>query len=405
MASRLIKIGLPLAILGITAIAAFGLASMRKPPEKKEETRPVMLVSAQEISAGHITYKIQSQGTVKPKLETSLISEVNGRIVKVSDNFIEGGFFNEGDLLVQVEPFDYASALKAAEASLAGAQAALEEEKARGKVAEEEWRSFTSGLVPDLGLRRPQLASSLANVKSAEAELENARRNLGRTEIRAPYSGMVKSRSANLGQFISRGTNLGVIYGTDVAEVRLALTDNDLAFIDLPNRLTDSDATTNPQVDLTAIVAGKPQQWLANVVRTEGVFDERSRVIYAVARIDDPYQRKQSDASPLRFGRFVQAEIHGMDSSEVVILPRHLVLSGNRVLVVDTESQLQLREVQLERTDDRAVYVIAGFTAGDRLITSAITNPVAGTVVRVAGDPVAVVEETDAVVIEPSAGE
>lgn len=405
MASRLIKIGLPLAILGITAIAAFGLASMRKPPEKKEETRPVMLVSAQEISAGHITYKIQSQGTVKPKLETSLISEVNGRIVKVSDNFIEGGFFNEGDLLVQVEPFDYASALKAAEASLAGAQAALEEEKARGKVAEEEWRSFTSGLVPDLGLRRPQLASSLANVKSAEAELENARRNLGRTEIRAPYSGMVKSRSANLGQFISRGTNLGVIYGTDVAEVRLALTDNDLAFIDLPNRLTDSDATTNPQVDLTAIVAGKPQQWLANIVRTEGVFDERSRVIYAVARIDDPYQRKQSDASPLRFGRFVQAEIHGMDSSEVVILPRHLVLSGNRVLVVDTESQLQLREVQLERTDDRAVYVIAGFSAGDRLITSAITNPVAGTVVRVAGDPVAVVEETDAVVIEPSAGE
>ncbi|MDX3773027.1 efflux RND transporter periplasmic adaptor subunit [Chromatiaceae bacterium AAb-1] len=395
MASKLVKIGLPVAIIGLSIVVAIGLAGMRKPPEKKEETRPVMLVNAQELSSGYITYKVHSQGTVKPKLETSLISEVNGRIVKVADNFIEGGFFNEGDLLVQVEQFDYATALKAAEASLAGAHAALEEEKARGKVAEEEWRTFTSGAVPDLGLRRPQLASALAMVKSAEAELENARRNLARTEIRAPYSGMVKSRSANLGQFISRGTNLGVIYGTDVAEVRLPLTDNDLAFINLPNRLIISDtadATANPQVELTAIVAGKPQSWSGRIVRTEGVFDERSRVIYAVARIDDPYQRKQQNAAPLRFGRFVEAAIHGMPSSSVIILPRHLVLNGNRILVVDIENQLQLRDVQLERTDDRLVYVIDGFADGDRLITSAITNPVAGTVVRVTGDPVPEVE-------------
>ncbi len=390
MTSKWLKVGLPVLIVIIAIVAAVGLASLRKPPAKKDESRPAMLVSAQEISQNFITYKIQSQGTVIPRLETSLISEVNGRIVKVADNFIEGGFFNEGDLLVQVEPFDYATALKSAEASLANAKAALEEEKARGKVAEEEWRSFTSGQVPDLGLRRPQLAGALANVLSAEAEVENARRNLARTEIRAPYSGMVKSRSANLGQFISRGTTLGMIFGTDVAEVRLPLTDNDLAYIQLPNPFLQpgQGSSAYPEVELTALVAGQQQRWTGHIVRTEGVLDDRSRVIYAVAQIDDPYQRRQQIANSLRFGRFVEANIHGIQSSSVAILPRHLLLSGNRVLVVDTENQLQLRNIMSERTDDRYVYATSGFAGGDRLVTSAITNPVAGAIVRVAGDPV-----------------
>ena len=44
-------------------------------------------------------------------------------------------------------------------------------------MAAEEWSSFSAGKAPELGLRRPQLAQELANVRSAEAELENARRN------------------------------------------------------------------------------------------------------------------------------------------------------------------------------------------------------------------------------------
>lgn len=395
MASRFIKIAVPAGIIVVAIIAAVVLISLKKPPEKKEEQRPVMLVSVQDIRGGDITYKILSQGTVKPKLETSLTSEVSGRIVKVADNFVEGGFFNEGDLLIQVEQFDYATTLKASEAALANAQAELEEEKARGRVAEEEWRSVTAGKVPDLGLRRPQLASALAKVKSAEAELENASRNLARTEIRAPYSGMVKSRLANLGQFVSRGTDLGVIYGTDVAEIRLPLTDSDLAFIELPP--VAISAAVTPHVELTAVISGTLQRWPAKIVRTEGVFDERSRVIYAVAQVDDPYQRTQQAAAALHFGRFVEASIYGISSSNVVTLPRHLVLNNNRILVVDKDNLLQLREIALERADNRFVYATTGFSDGDRVVTSAITNPVSGTSVRIAGETVSTTAELDAV--------
>jgi RND family efflux transporter MFP subunit len=383
MAAKIIKIIVPVAVIVLAVVAAIGLASMRKPPEKKEEQRLGILVNAQQIASQDLTYRIQSQGTVRPKLETNLSSEVNGRIVEVAEHFIEGGFFNKGDLLVRVEQADYLTNVKAAEASLANAQSALEEEKARGRVAEEEWRSFTAGKAPELGLRRPQLAGALATVRSAEAELERANRDLARTEIRAPYSGMVKSRGVNLGQFISRGTSIGIIYGTDIAEIRLPLTDNDLAFLQIPDFTQN---TNQPEVVLTAAVAGQIMQWPARLVRTEGVLDERSRVIYAVAEVTDPYQRVSRKQSPLRFGRFVQAQIMGNATEQVVVIPRHLLLAQQQVLVVDKESQLQFRPVIVERADERSAYIRSGFIDGDRLATSAIANPLAGTVVRVASD-------------------
>ncbi|KUM55144.1 efflux RND transporter periplasmic adaptor subunit [Rheinheimera sp. EpRS3] len=383
MAAKIIKIIVPVAVIVLAVVAAIGLASMRKPPEKKEEQRPGILVNAQQIDSQDLIYRIQSQGTVRPKLETNLSSEVNGRIVEVAENFVEGGFFNQGDLLVRVEQADYLTNVKAAEASLANAQSALEEEKARGRVAEEEWRSFTAGKAPELGLRRPQLAGALATVRSAEAELERANRDLARTEIRAPYSGMVKSRDANLGQFISRGTSVGMIYGTDIAEIRLPLTDNDLAFLEIPDFTQNSN---EPEVVLTAAVAGQIMQWPARLVRTEGVLDERSRVIYAVAEVTDPYQRVSRKQAPLRFGRFVQAQILGDATEQVVVIPRHLLLAQQQVLVVDKDSQLQFRPVIVERSDEHSAYIRSGFIDGDRLATSAIANPLAGTAVRVASD-------------------
>ncbi|OYW92866.1 MAG: efflux transporter periplasmic adaptor subunit, partial [Alishewanella sp. 32-51-5] len=367
-------------IIGAVVLAV-GLGSLRKPPAKVAEQRLPLLVNTAELQPQDLTYRIASQGTVTPKLETTLISEVNGRILAVADNFVAGGFFKKGDLLVQVEPADYLTAVKAAEAALAGAKAQLEEERARARVAETEWRSFTEGKAPALGLRQPQLASALANVQSKEAELERAQRDLARTEIRAPYDGMVRSRMANLGQFISRGSQLGTILGTEVAEVRLPLTDTDFGF--LPQQAA---MVSEVPVRLSAVVAGQAQSWQAAVVRTEGVLDERSRVIYAVAEIRDPYQLAGNNGIALQFGRFVQAEITGIAASQVTKVPRHLLRPGNQLLVVDVENQLQFRAVSLNRADANYAYIGSGYQAGDRLVISPVTNPLAGTTVRVAGD-------------------
>lgn len=379
MAGKLVKVGLPVLIIFVAFVIAYGLGSMRKPPVRAEEQRLPLLVNTQPLYAQDLTYTIRSQGTVAPKLETTLISEVNGRIIAVADNFVAGGFFKKGELLVQVEPSDYLTAVKSAEAALAGARAQLEEERARARVAEAEWRSFTEGKAPALGLRQPQLASALANVQAKEADVERAQRDLARTEIRAPYDGMVRSRTANLGQFISRGSQLGMILGTDLAEIRLPLSDTDFSFLPTLN----TELSVIP-VQLNATVAGVPQQWSAKIVRTEGVLDERSRVIYAVAQIVDPYQLNAS-GEPLQFGRFVQADIMGVAAQNVTKIPRHLLRPGNQLLVVDNNAQLQFRDVLLDRADTAFAYVRQGFERGDLLVTSPVTNPLAGTRVRIAG--------------------
>jgi len=360
-------------ILAVAVAATVGLSMARKAPEKKTEPRLPPLVSLQPFNFTDIVYQVASQGSMQAKTETTLVSEVNGKITSIAEAFVAGGFFQAGDVLVRIEPADYQTSVKAAEAALATAKAALEEERARAKVAERDWLNFTSGKAPALGLRKPQLASALAKVNSAEADLERARRDLSRTEIRAPYSGMVKSRAANLGQFVSRGSQLGVLVDTSIAEIRLPLTLADLADLGVADQTKFALPVT--------LSDDSGQQWPATLVRTEGVLDSQSRVLHAVAELTDPYRREQA-GTPLRFGQFVQAKITGRTASAVMQLPRHLLKPGQQVVVADKDLKLQLRQVRLDRADQAYAYIAGGSEAGDQLVISPLANPIPGMQVR-----------------------
>jgi len=386
MAGKWIKVGVPILIVVGSVVLASAFVAGKKPPEQKKEERKTLFVEVKPVNRQNLTYQVWSQGSVQPKVITSLTSEVNGVIVKVADNFIEGGFFRAGDLLIQVEQYDYLTAVKLAEANLARAQALLEEEKARGKVAAKEWSEFSAGQAPELGLRRPQLAQELANVRSAEAELENAKRNLIRTEIRAPYDGIVKLKNANIGQFISRGFNLGTIYGTDLAEVRLPLSDNDIGYLNMPG-LTPSEQQ-QPEVLLLAEVAGQQLSWNAKLVRTEGMLDDENRVIYAVAEVKDPYKLKDQGQPPLRFGRFVKARIDGKTGDNLVLLERHLLKPDQKVLTISNDNKLHIRSVTVQRMDEDYAYISAGLEPDEQLVLTAIANPLEGMALRTGADPV-----------------
>ena len=189
--SILVKSGLPLVIILVGLAIAVVLVSSRKPPEQVPVEIPAFLVDAKEIQSEQVSFIVKSQGNVVPRNKTALSAQVSGQAVSLSDSFIAGGSFKKGDVLATLEQDDYKTDLKLAEAELAQAQAALQEEIARGKVAEQEWRSVNSVAPPELGLRKPQLAKEQANVKAAEAKLERAKRNLARTQITAPYNGIV----------------------------------------------------------------------------------------------------------------------------------------------------------------------------------------------------------------------
>nr|WP_136252337.1 efflux RND transporter periplasmic adaptor subunit [Ningiella ruwaisensis] len=403
MAGGLKKVGVPIFILVGAVVLAIVMAMSRPEPEKKEVETPKFLVDAAPIEFNNVDFLVYAQGPVQPKNRTMLSTQVSGKVVSIADNFIEGGFFNKGDVLVELEAVDYETDLLLAEAELARAQAALEEEIARGRVAEKEWSSFNSGAPPELGLRKPQLAREQANLKAAQANFQRAKRNLERTKIRAPYDGLVKSRNVDLGQFIPLGGQIGEVFATDVAEVRLPLTDDDVAFI-------GNVREEQPRVTLSADVAGKRHFWEGRLVRDEAVLDENRRVIYGVVEVTDPYRLNDStgasaDFTPLKFGRFVSAEISGVQMNDIVKLPRFVLRLDGTVLTVDENSEIQINQVDVVRTDEDFVYIGGGLERNHDVVLSAVSNPYDGMPVRTLDEPPSESDSSSAVKAQVNANE
>lgn len=372
----------PLIVIVIAIVVAVVLIMSKKPPEEKTVEKKDFLVEASAYYRQPTSFVIKSQGNVVPKNETRLSAQVSGQVVRIADVFVTGGMFRKGDVLAVLEQDDYQTEVKLAEAELAQAEAALEEEIARGKVAEQEWRSVNSVVPPSLGLRKPQLAREKANVKAAEAKYERAKRNLARTEVRAPYDGIVIARSVDVGQFIGVGTEIGTLYSTEVAEIRLPITESELAFIDVNGSLKDAAS-----VSIQAVVAGESREWQAKLVRTEGVLDAGSRVIYAIAEVVDPYNRGQSNHNRiLRFGQFVEANITSLKTQPLFVLPKSALRLDGTVLTVSDENTLQINAVEVARATAKHIYLHSGIENGMKVILSVVPNPYEGMKLRVAGE-------------------
>ena len=372
------------AILVVSGLVARNQASR---PERKVEATPAVLVDAITAESRSLNFSIRSQGAVEPRTQTTLVAEVSGKIVSVSPDFIAGGFFRKGEVLLQIDPSDYQTALKRAEASLASKQAKLADEKARSEQALKDWSNLgRQGEPSDLVKRLPQLADAQANVQAAEADMEKARRDLQRTRITVPYDGLLREKRVDLGQFVSPGTQLGVSFSVDSAEIRLPLSASDLAFIDLPSAI-DADSSNYPEVVLSASEGAITRSWDARIIRTEGVLDESSRVLYVIAEVIDPYGvLGKSNQSELRMGTFVRADIVGQHIDNAVVLPRHVLIGGNTVLVANADRQLEIREVVVARAEPRLVYLTSGVENGEKVVTTSLDAPIPGTQLAISGE-------------------
>lgn len=381
---KLFRYVLPPALIVASIIVVVILATNRPEPPEREPVETAMLVDtiAAEKAGDH--FIVEAQGTVQPRTQTTLVPEVSGKVQRISDAFVAGGFFRAGEVLVEIDPSDYETAVKQAEAELAAARATLSNEQSRSEQARRDWEQLhgnerePSALV----LRIPQLEQARAAVQAAEAALAQAERNLERTRISLPYDGMVRSRSVDIGQYVSPGTTLGQAFAVDVAEVRLPLPDRDLAFVNLPRPGRDDQPT--PRVRFYADVGGERGSWTGEIVRTEGVVDETSRLTYAVAKIQDPYGLLGEDRSvPLPMGTYVQAEIRGRSAAGLMELPREALRDDNKLFIANEENRLEIRKVNVVRSTPQRVYLADSIEPGERVITTAIAAPIAGTKLNV----------------------
>lgn len=378
----------PLLLIG-TAIAIAVLMDQLQPvPEKTATPEAALAVKTQFVEQVNVTLQVESQATVRPRTRTILISEVTGTVLEVSSNYIVGGKFNAGDVLLRLDPSDYNVALERAKALEISRQALYELEKARSVQAKKEWQMTgrPESEAPLLALRKPYLAEAEANLLQAQAEVRQAEIKLQRTTIRAPYAGMVTEKSVDVGQYVTVGSRLGETFAIDFVEVRLPLTERDLANID-PAFLQSDMGGEN--VRLSGSVNGVETNWKAQLVRSEGVINELNRSQYLVARVADPYGLiggSDDAVSPLLVGTFVTAQFNGKTLNGVVRVPRGTLLQGSRVAVVNEDQTLSFRKVKVLFSDENYYFVNDGLESGVELIISAVGTAVDGMPLQVRND-------------------
>lgn len=389
---RLLQFVLPVLVLALSGWLV--LQIINSPPQAKRRSASPQLAEVEAVRLQTTDYQvvIQSQGIVQARTETTLMPELNGRIVALSDNFENGGFFKQGSVLVQIDPRDYKIAVTIAEAELARAKASLAEEQARAQVAKRDWQQLKrqTKTANPLVLRKPQVAAARASVAAAQAQLARAKLNLERTHILAPYTGRVLEQNVGLGQYVAPGTVLARIYAVDYVEIRLPLSNRQLAFLNLPEHYlgenVDNNTTTgyaSSPVTVSAQIGATDYQWQGRIDRVEGAIDAQSRQLFVVARVDAPYAKPQDVRPPLRLGQFVNAQIRARLLRNVFVLPRAALREGDQVLLVDAQNQLQARQITVIWGDAESVVVSEGLQAGDSLVVTPLSIAAEGTPVNV----------------------
>jgi len=384
--NRKLKLSLPFIIIFIGIMAAVIMIRSRPQIEKRPVSFPPPLVRASMIHLQGYQLVVSSQGTVSPRTESELVSQVSGQVIEVAPQFAPGGFFKKEDVLIRIDPRDYEFSLSRLKALVAQAQLRLAQEEAEASIARQEWERLGKEEEPDpLVLRIPQLAEAETSYEAAQAELNQAELNLQRTKIIAPFDGRVRVKKVDVGQVVIPGVPLATIYAVDYAEVRLPVPDDEIGYLDccLDYR-TQNPAELDIDVKLSASYGGNFYKWSGKIVRVEGEIDPLSHMITLVARIKDPYGRGvQSERPPLAVGMFVEAEIIGRRVDDVAVIPRSALRGEERILIIDKDNKLHFRKVEVLRADFETVIISSGLNEGERICISPLEAVVDGMEVRV----------------------
>ena len=356
------------AIFGAVTLMATG------PELKPTAIEPIAVaVRVRTVVPQSIQLTVHSQGTVVPNMESELIPEVSGRVVWMSPSLVNGGYFESGAVLLRMEDSDYRTLLERARANLKRAQAEFEHarfEYQRLKQLEERQLASRSQIESQLRSYRVEEAS----LQDARANFAQANRDLARTEIKAPFAGLVREESVDIGQFVSRGSPIATIYAADRAEIRLPIADRQLAFLNLPlGHRGELPLEQQPNVTLVANYAGQKLTWHGKIVRTEAQIDIASRMVHVIARVSNDAQEV-----PLSVGLFVNAEIEGLLVDDIVVMPRNALRNGDRVLVVDDSNKLHYRDIKKLRLYRDDVLIQSGLEAGERVCISPLQTAIDG---------------------------
>jgi len=379
---NILKFVAPLMVLAAGASVVYALGEAKESPEKKEEAPRVLSLHVENARAEKVRLSVRTQGEVSAKTDINLIPQVSGRIISVSDNFAEGGAFTPGSTLIKIDDADYKLAVTRAESRVAEAGVTLEKELADARIKRKQWDEWVKDGDPTpLALNAPQVARAQASLRAAQADMQSAKLNLARTEVSVPFKGRVMERKIGVGQYVTAGTLLGRVFATDKVEVRLPLTDGQLTELNLPIGFVAKDAG-GPAVSFSTHMGGKLHSWQGNIVRVNASVDQQTRLVYAIAEVEDPYGASADDAGmPLAVGLFVNASIRSVIPKDALVMSRDALRGKDKVYVI-RDDKLEIRTVTVLSTSAEQLIIASGVEPGEQVVTSAVRSAYDGMAVQ-----------------------
>jgi RND family efflux transporter MFP subunit len=364
-------------VIGFNYLTRTAPKAGRRPP-----ARMAPLVQVQEVTPGTQTVKISVMGTVIPAREITLKSRVSGEVRQVHPDFMEGGFAAEGTKLLQIDDTDYQLALTKAQSTVINARYALKLEKGRQAVAQREW-NLLNGDRPEnaedaeLALRRPHLEKALADVKAAEADERQARLQLERTAVSAPFNAIITTTHVNIGSQVSPQEKLAELVGTNAWWIRVSVPVHQLKWIQVPMSHGETGARAS-------IFYRSGARRTGSVIKLLGDLEPEGRMARLIIHVEDPLGLKtaENQAPPLFVGEYVRVEIEGRPISNAYLIPRTALRDNTFIWIADKGDHLDIRKVRTTWRDRDSVILTQGLKPGEKLIVSRLATPIKGMPLR-----------------------
>ena len=371
-------------LLGAVAIA-FIMVRLRPEPPLREPPSRVPFVTTASAVPGEGAIPVYGAGTVRPQAEIDVAAQINGKVAWVNPAFQGGGRVGAGEALFRIDDADYQNRVQQVRANVAAQEVALLQAEEDARIARDEYELFlkrrpgtAAGAANPLALREPQLAAARAALARDNAALADAELALSRTQVLAPFNGIVRNESVDLGQFVAAGQGVGRLYAADAVEVVVPLSDADAALIPGLWRLSAGDGDRRVHATVSAEYGKQSHDWEGYVDRAEAALDEQTRTIDVIVRVPRPFS---GTGPPLLVGQFVEIRIEGVAPERYFTVPRAALRTGNEVWALADKLVTIVPVEVLQRSDD-VVYVTGSLEADQPVVVSGIQIATDGMVVR-----------------------
>ncbi len=344
-------------IAGSFGVSAL-LGAIKPDVGKSVNSERTLFVETKDISPTTYRIEFDTTGTVETRGTVNIVPEVSGRIISVSDQFFEGGMFEAGEILFQIEPLDFELEVRRLEAEVARANTSLDLAKAEAKASLSEWQQINGNkAAPDLVARKPQLQEARANLKAAQAQLEDARLNLDRASFSLPFNGRVLNSSLEAGQYVMAGQSYGQVFGLETLEVISSLDGQKLEWLlDAPN----------PEITISANYLGKTLTYEGYLKRSASSLDAQTRF----ATVSFGFKEKNVALLP---GIFAEVQVTGSNLKDIYVFPSQALQKQGIIWLVQDDKTLTAYEPDIIYASDK--YIVTR-SNGDTMKT--VINKLAG---------------------------